>query len=110
MLSLQQHAMSFHDGVRRREVLRAGGLSAVGLSLPWLQQMRTQAAETSGAVASSGKAKSCIVLFLMGGPSQHSTFDPKPSAPQEVRGEFGAIQTVVPGMQLCELWPRTAVL
>lgn len=110
MLSLQQHAMSFHDGVRRREVLRAGGLTAVGLSLPLLQQMRAQAADTSGAVASSGKAKSCIVLFLMGGPSQHSTFDPKPSAPQEVRGEFGAIQTVVPGMQLCELWPRTAVL
>src|SRR5262249_62039326 len=54
------------------------------------------------------RAKSCIVLFLMGGPPQHSTWDPKPDAPAEVRGPFGPIATSVPGIQICELMPRLA--
>lgn len=117
MLSLQQQPLRLCDGIRRREVLRAGGLSALGLSLPMLQQSQLWAANsgvsatTSGKVETgAGKAKACIVLFLMGGPPQHSTFDPKPLAPLEVRGEFGPIQSVVPGIDLCELWPRTALL
>ena len=111
MLSLQLQPTRLCDGILRREVLRAGGLSALGLSLPLLQQQRTLGAN-GGSVASSafGKAKSCIVLFLMGGPPQHSTFDPKPLAPVEVRGEFAPIRSVVPGIDLCELWPRTALL
>ncbi len=111
MLSLLQQPMRLCDGIGRREVLRAGGLNALGLSLPMLQQQRTEGAN-GGSVASStfGKAKSCIVLFLMGGPPQHSTFDPKPLAPVEVRGEFAPIRSVVPGIDLCELWPRTALL
>jgi hypothetical protein len=110
MLNLQQQPMRLCDGIGRREVLRAGGLSALGLSLPMLQQTQLPA-ESSGATAISfGKAKACIVLFLMGGPTQHSTFDPKPLAPLEVRGEFGPIQSVVPGIDLCELWPRTALI
>src|SRR6266478_1230237 len=56
----------------------------------------------------SGKAKACIVLFLMGGPPQHSTWDPKPDAPPEIRGEFKPIATNVPGLQICELMPQTA--
>ena len=59
--------------------------------------------------SSFGRAKSCIVLFLMGGPPQHSTWDPKPDAPAEVRGEFKPIATAVPGMSICELMPRTAL-
>lgn len=59
---------------------------------------------------SLGKAKSCIVLFLMGGPPQQSTWDPKPDAPAEVRGEFAPVQTRVPGMMLSELLPKTATL
>ena len=111
MLSLLQQPTRLCDGIRRREVLRAGGLSALGLSLPMLQQQRTEGANGGSATSSAfGKAKSCIVLFLMGGPPQHSTFDPKPLAPIEVRGEFGPIQSVVPGIDLCELWPRTALL
>ena len=98
------------DGLRRREALNIGGLGALGLSLPGLFQGRATAATESASQGSFGKAKSCIVLFLMGGPDQHSTFDPKPQAPSEVRGEFGAIQTVVPGFELGELWPRTALL
>jgi hypothetical protein len=58
--------------------------------------------------ASVGKAKACIVLFLMGGPPQHSTWDCKPQAPPEVRGQFGPIPTNVPGLQVCELLPRMA--
>src|SRR3954451_9610468 len=54
------------------------------------------------------RAKRCILLFLMGGPPQHSTWDPKPDAPPEVRGEFGPIPTSVPGMQVCSLLPRLA--
>jgi hypothetical protein len=60
--------------------------------------------------SSFGRAKSCIVLFLMGGPPQHSTWDPKPDAPAEVRGEFGPIATTVPGLSVCELMPRTALV
>ncbi len=110
MLSLQQQPMRLCDGIGRREVLRAGGLSALGLSLPMLQHRRLLASNRSASAGSFGKAKACIILFLLGGPPQHSTFDPKPLAPLEVRGEFGPIQTVVPGIDLCELWPRTALL
>src|SRR5205807_10629951 len=58
---------------------RVGGLSALGLSLPDLLHARASAPAAGGA-----KAKSCIVLFLMGGPPQHSTWDPKPDAPPEI--------------------------
>jgi hypothetical protein len=58
--------------------------------------------------AGAGRAKNCIVLFLMGGPPQHSTWDPKPDAPAEVRGEFGPTDTNVPGLRVCSLLPRLA--
>jgi hypothetical protein len=90
----------------RRELLRVGGLAVAGLSLPEL--LRTPAAALEG--ATSGRAKSCIVLFLMGGPPQHSTWDPKPDAPEEVRGEFKPISTTVPGLNIGELLPQTAKL
>ncbi len=87
----------------RREWMRVGGLSAIGLSLPqWL------AARASGAGGKPARAKRCIVLFFLGGPPQHSTWDPKPDAPAEVRGEFAPIDTVVPGMRLGSLFPRLA--
>ena len=96
------------DRLSRREVLRIGGLGALGLSLADLTRNRAQSAEVL--LPSSGRAKHCIVLFLLGGPPQHSTWDPKPDAPQEVRGEFGPISTNVPGIQVCELLPRSASL
>jgi hypothetical protein len=98
------------DGLTRREMLRVGGLSALGLGLPQLLAGQAAAAEAAAGPKPSGpgKAKSCIVLFLMGGPPQHSTWDPKPGAPREVRGEFGPISTAVSGVQFCELLPRTA--
>src|SRR5437868_10853088 len=92
------------DGLARREVLRVGGLSALGLSLTDLLRARADHRPNSPA----GRAKSCIVLFLMGGPPQHSTWDPKPDAPSEVRGEFGPIETTAPGVRVSSLFPRVA--
>ena len=72
------------------DVLHVGGLGALGLSLPALLGNEAQAAGKTLIRPSGGKAKSCILLFLMGGPPQHSTWDPKPEAPAEVRGEKAA--------------------
>jgi hypothetical protein len=103
MLSLFHRGARLCDGLSRREWLRAGGLSAFGLSLSGLSQGRSTPPS-----ASFGKAKSCIVLFYLGGPPQHETWDPKPHAPAEVRGPFKPTATNVPGIQVGELMPRTA--
>src|SRR6516165_348171 len=107
MFSLHQQPTRLCDGLSRRELIRVGGLSLLGLSLPGLVQAR-QAAEDSRAGASFGKAKNVIFLWLQGGPPQHETFDPKPDAPAEIRGEFQPIATNVPGIQICEHTPRQA--
>jgi uncharacterized protein (DUF1501 family) len=103
--------LSFHgtrgvrlcDGLTRRDFLHAGGLSAgaVGLSLADLARLRAdpRAGETR-----------CILLFLVGGPSHLDTWDPKPHAPDSVRGPFRPIPTSVPGIHLCEHLPRMASL
>src|SRR5947209_2098843 len=89
-------------GPTRREAFRIGGLSALGLTASHLLAGRASADDR-------GKhARSCIVLFLMGGPPQHSTWDPKPDAPAEVRGEFGPIDTNVPGVRIGSLFPHVA--
>src|SRR5262245_66086710 len=103
MLSLHTTGPRLCDGLTRREWLRVGGLSAFGLSLPQLLAGRDKSATT-------GKAKACIVLFHLGGPPQHETWDPKPDAPAEIRGPFKPIATSVPGLQVCELMPQTARL
>ncbi len=102
-----RHAAS----ISRRQVLRAGGLGLLGLSLPQLLAARA-AAETSAVAqaAGFGRAKRCIFLFMWGGPSQLDTFDMKPDAPAEVRGLFSPIATRVPGMQICEHFGRLASL
>lgn len=102
MLSFVGTSTRLCDQVSRREILRVGGLGLCGLSLPKLLEARETAA------ASQAKAKSCIILFLMGGPPQHSTWDPKPYAPREVQGDFGEIATNVPGIHIGELMPRCA--
>ncbi len=100
-------AMNVLGARSRREWLRLGGLSCLGLSLSELIKAR---AATGGANkgASFGRAKSCILLYLAGGPPQHETFDPKPDAPLEIRGDFKPIPTSVPGVHFSELLPRTA--
>jgi hypothetical protein len=91
----------FCDGLTRRDFFHAGALSMLGLTLPdW---MRLQAAG-----AAPDRDVNCIMLFLVGGPSHIDTWDPKPEAPPEIRGPFGATTTNVPGMRLAETFPRMA--
>jgi Protein of unknown function (DUF1501) len=89
--------------VTRRDVLRVGSLTALGLSLPGFLrlQARASAVETKRDV-------SCILIWLQGGISHIDSFDPKPQAPEEIRGEFGTIATNVPGITLCDPLPRLA--
>lgn len=91
----------------RREFLRAGGLGLFGLGLPSMLKARGQSA---GDPASStfGRAKSCIILFMWGGPAQQETWDLKPDAPEQVRGEFRPIATNVPGIAISEHFPGLA--
>ena len=88
----------------RREWLRIGGLGALGVSLPAVMA----AEQTPALTGTFGKAKACILIFLSGGPPQHETFDPKPDAPLEVRGNFSSIPTSVPGIHFGEHLPHTA--
>ena len=92
--------------LRRRTLLQAGGISALGLALPGLlERTQLQAATTT---ASGGTAKSCIMLYMLGGPPQQETFDLKPAAPGAARSLFAPISTSVPGTQICELLPGLA--
>ena len=100
MLRLFGSGTRLCDGLTRREVLRVGGLGLAGLTLPNLLKAR--------ASPSRARAKSCIQLFMWGGPSQHETFDLKPHAPDGVRGQFQPIATNVPGIRICEHVPRLA--
>lgn len=93
--------------VSRRDIVRAGSIGLFGMSLPRLLEARAQARE-AGAVAQPAKAKACILLFMWGGPGHQDTWDLKPGAPAEVRGEFKPIATCVPGIQICEHFPRLA--
>src|SRR4051794_31349878 len=93
------------DRLARRELLRVGGLSLFGMSLPQV----LHAAEQSG-IRAPGRIKSVILFNLLGGPSHMDMFDMKPEAPVEVRGEFQPIDTSVPGVQICELMPNIARL
>src|SRR5689334_19628839 len=111
MLRLLGPAARLCDGLSRREALRIGGFGVLGAGLTLPDLARAAATQSQPTPDSSfGRARSCIVLFLMGGPPQHSTWDPKPDAPAEVRGDFKPIATSVPGLRLSELLPRTALM
>ena len=88
------------DGVNRRDFLRVGGIA--GLSLPSLLQLEAQAK------TKKARAKSVILVYLGGGLTHHDTFDMKPDAPEEVRGKYKSIDTVVPGLRIGELLPNMA--
>src|ERR671933_505115 len=89
------------EGFSRREFLKVGMVSVLGLALPDFLRMRAASAD-------GGKEISCILLWMNGGPSHLDTFDPKPDAPQEIRGEFRTTATPVPGLRVCEHLPRLA--
>jgi len=93
---------SFCDGLRRRDFLHAGALSFLGLSLPEFFRLKAL-----GAV-STAEEMNCVMLFLVGGPSQLDTWDMKPNAPAEIRGPYRPIKTNVPGIEISEIFPRMA--
>ncbi len=86
----------------RRGFLQAGGLGLGGLSLADLLATEAQAAPKTSA------EHSVLILWMRGGPSQHETWDPKMEAPAEYRGAFGATSTNVPGIDICDMLPRSA--
>jgi hypothetical protein len=94
------------QSVSRRSVLQAGAVNLLGLSLAELLRSRSEASEDRE--RSFGRAKSCILLFMWGGPAHQDTWDLKPDAPAEIRGEFSPIATNVPGTQICEHFPQLA--
>ncbi|HUY91451.1 MAG TPA: DUF1501 domain-containing protein [Pirellulales bacterium] len=90
----------------RREVLSLGAATGLGLSLPALFRAREAAAASKPQAA----AQSLILIYLHGGHPQHETWDPKPEAPAEVRGELGSIETALAGVRFGECLPRLARL
>src|SRR6266851_1009906 len=91
-------------GISRRQFLSIGGLSALGLTLPGFLRLQQLAAGTGAAKG----PMNCILLWMQGGPSHVDTFDPKPEAPAEIRGEFGTLPTTLPGVRLVEHLPFLA--
>src|SRR5438270_12688572 len=99
------------DGLTRRDMLWAGGLGLLGVGLEGFFRLRQAQAATPArpaAGASFGRAKSCILLYLYGSPSQLELCDMKPDAPVEIRGELRPIRSSLPGLDVCELFPHMA--
>ena len=101
MLTILGQRQRFCDQVSRRDFLRIGGLAMGGLTLPKL----LQAEQAAGGRATG---KSIINIYLPGGPTHMDTFDMKPKAAKEFRGELMPVATSVPGMEICELMPKLA--
>jgi len=98
---MRSHRLPFGVGWTRREVLRAGSLAPFGPGLLDILAPRASASQKA-------RARSVILLFMWGGPSHLDTWDPKPSAPQEIRGLFQSIPTTVPGLRIGEHFPLLA--
>src|SRR5438094_2584932 len=95
-----------HPRIGRRGLIQAGAVSLLGTGLADLLRLEAQAAERPARGAR--KAKAVVFIFQSGGPSQHETFDPKPDAPDGIRGAYGTAQTKLPGVRFCEYLPRLA--
>src|SRR5690348_8439192 len=94
-------------GVSRRDFIQLGLRGTLGLGLADLLRLRAESAPKFSPL-SQGKNVNCILVWLDGGPSHYETFDPKPQAPAEIRGDFKAIATKVPGVQFSECVPKLA--
>ncbi|MFN9720218.1 MAG: DUF1501 domain-containing protein [Planctomycetota bacterium] len=95
-----------HPRLPRRSALEIGSIGLLGLGMNHVAGLRAMAGEGN---SSDQAAKSVIYIFLSGGLGQHDSFDMKPSAPAEIRGEFSPISTQTPGLQICEHLPGLAV-
>jgi hypothetical protein len=105
MLTIYGGKTRFCDGISRRSFLRIGALGLGAGSLTLADVFRSEARAATGT-----SHKAVINIFLGGGPPHQDTFDLKPDAPAEIRGEFKPIATSVPGIQICEVFPRLARL
>jgi hypothetical protein len=105
MLTLLGRKSRFCDGISRRSFLKIGALSFGAMSLNLANVFRAEARN-----GSPGKHKAVINIFLCGGPPHQDLWDLKMQAPAEIRGEFRPIATNVPGLQICEVFPRMARL
>lgn len=108
MLSIPGRPVRFCEGVSRRELMRVGGLSLLGLSLPEFLATEARANIHGTPRKIRPTAKQVLMIFLQGGPSHIDIWDPKPEAPSNIRGEFKAIPTKVDGIQLSETMPMLA--
>ncbi len=104
MLNLLPRTERNCEGASRRHFLQIGALGGLGLSLPTLLAAR----RASAAGPAPSDDVNCILIWTQGGTSHHDTFDPKPNAPVSIRGEFGVIDTAVPGVQFTEIVPNMA--
>ncbi len=95
-----------HVRLPRRSFLQVGAIGMLGIGLGDL--LRLEAESITSRNAGGRRAKSVVFIFQSGGPSQHETFDPKPDAPEMVRGDYGVIRTRTPGEWFCEHLPRLA--
>jgi hypothetical protein len=102
-MSIQQNC----EGIGRRDCLRLGLAGVLGAGLVDLLRLRAQASPTTTA---RGKSTSCILIWMDGGPTHYETFDPKPEAPVEIRGEYRAIKTKVPGMLFSQHMAKLAAI
>jgi Protein of unknown function (DUF1501) len=93
-----------HPRIGRRELLQVGALGMLGAGMSDVLRLEADAAD----VRSRRKAKAVIFIFQSGGPSQHETWDPKPDAPAEIRGEYGTTTKRLAGVRFCEYLPRLA--
>ena len=96
------------DGLTRRDLIRVGSLGMLGLGMAGREASGDPNTGSTAGLPGFGRAKSCILLYLYGAPSQIETFDPKPRAPVEVRGELGTIASAVPGLEVGEGLPEMA--
>ncbi|HJZ57028.1 MAG TPA: DUF1501 domain-containing protein, partial [Gemmataceae bacterium] len=102
MFRVLGHASAACDGITRRELLRAGSLAGLVAATGGLRPPPAKADSRRA------PARAIILLDLFGGPSHIDTFDPKPDAPEGIRGEFKTIPTVLPGVRICEHLPQLA--
>ena len=93
-----------HPGTSRRQAIQIGSVGILGLGINHLVGLRD--AMSADGVQPAGKAKSCIFIFLSGGLAQHDSFDMKPEAPENIRGEFRPIATRTPSIHICEHLPQ----
>lgn len=105
MWNLQSGLIRTCEGVSRRSFLQVGALGGLGVSLPLALAHKAWAKSQSGATPSD---VNCILIWTQGGTSHHDTYDPKPDAPINVKGEFGVIDTAIPGVKFTEVTPRMA--